>query len=110
MNDDLEAPLVQDPQPAPKSEFEDKPHVAPKKPEHLPPSSDKDFWGDDADMHQLTPEEIEAKRQQVILNMSHTSVRREGPYIICTGCPFEHTLPLNADLFDIVDGHLQAKA
>lgn len=96
-------PPVQEP--APTKDFSERPHgERPKKPEHLPPSSDQDFWTRDAETHQLTPEEIERQKQAVIIQMTHHSFKREGPYIICTSCPFAHTIPVNADDFEIVEG------
>ena len=56
-----------------------------KIPENLPPSSDKEFWGD-AETHSIS-----LKKNPVM--SKHKKLIMRGPYLVCLSCPFEHTIP-----------------
>jgi hypothetical protein len=68
-----------------------------KVPENLPPSSDKDFWGDS---------EIGVIKRHSFEMNNHYPVYIRGGVFVCKGCPFEHTLPLSTDKFTVKDGHV----
>ena len=60
-----------------------------QKPElkELPPSTDKGFWGEDADINLIHKDQLQR----------HTpncgSFRQQGPFVICGTCPNAHTIP-----------------
>ena len=52
----------------------------------LPPTSDKEFWGD------AVTTNVPIKRNEV--NKRHEIVW-EGPYAVCVSCEYRHTMPLD---------------
>ena len=64
----------------------------------LPASSDKTFWGEDAQV-----EVVNVNNLQETPLSDHYLVW-DGPYAKCVSCPFEHTIPLDYKKYELVDG------
>lgn len=67
----------------------------------LPPSSNKKFWGEDARINLVDKNSIPKMRVK-----EHFPIVRQGPYFVCKGCPYEHTIPLDPKKFEIKEGRL----
>lgn len=79
-------------------DWPDKERQAPKKPEHLPPSSDKEFWGEDAEVNTID------RNKLVTPDMSKHHLEWQGPYAVCVSCPFRHAVPLDFKKYNLIDG------
>ena len=67
--------------------------------QELPPSSDKEFWGDgEVNRFKLEEKTMPADR--------HFPVVRRGPYFVCKGCNYEHTIPTDPKKYTVKDGYL----
>jgi hypothetical protein len=54
----------------------------------LPPSSDKDFWGD-AEIIQI--------EKTMVTPPSHHTIVQMGAELVCISCPFQHTVSKMVD-------------
>ena len=66
--------------------------------ENLPPSSDKDFWGE-GEVNLFEAKESATKSR-------HFPIVQRGPYFVCKGCDFEHTIPADPKKFTVKNGYL----
>lgn len=66
----------------------------------LPPSDDKEFWGENE------IEVVDVPTPKV--EETHYLVWR-GPFAVCTSCPYEHTIPVDPKKYDIKNGVLVKK-
>ena len=78
-----------------------------KKVPGLPPSSDKEFWSE-AGVNLIDLKEVE-KQIKIIKLKDHYPVYQQGPYFICRGCPFKHTIPLDPNKFMVKEGKIVRK-
>lgn len=53
----------------------------------LPPSSDKKFWGENADVNLINKNDI----PRITPNCGN--FKQQGPFVICGTCPHSHTIP-----------------
>lgn len=81
-----------------------KERTAPSKP--LPPSSDTEFWGPDAVMAQYNPNTQGAATMQAL----HGEFSIENGYVVCGRCGGNHTIPIDLNKYDIVEGKIQKRA
>ncbi len=73
-------------------------------PKNLPSSLDKEFWAKEAVTTLIDTEKLSKP------NMTkHFPIVKKGPYFICRGCPFEHSIPLDPNKWDVKDGRLVKK-
>lgn len=63
----------------------------------LPPSSDKEFWGDN-EINVFDVPEVKPEKDHYLV--------WQGPYAVCTSCKYQHTVPIDFQKFDIVEGKL----
>lgn len=68
------------------------------KPIELPPSSDREFWGDDA-----TITTVNIENTKVRATTEHFLVW-EGSHARCVTCDYPHTIPLDFRKYDLVNG------
>jgi hypothetical protein len=61
----------------------------------LPPSSDKEFWGEN---------EIYVFDKPEALNTGDHYFVWRGPHAVCVKCPYEHTVPIDFRKYDIKHG------
>lgn len=71
-----------------------------QKPENLPASNDKKFWGEDALM---------ASYQQTedVVTKTHGEFYKIGSFIVCGRCDGSHTISFDPKKYKIVEGKLQ---
>lgn len=62
---------------------------------NLPPSDDK-FWGDG------DRETVEKPRRRQTVASCY--LVRHGAYAVCTSCEYEHTVPLDFEKYELIDG------
>lgn len=64
----------------------------------LPPS-DHPFWGgEDASVSRIPQDQI------VPPKMNEHYLVWQGPWAVCTKCPYTHTIPIDPLKYDLVDG------
>ena len=86
-----------------KQEFKEPEREAPKKPENLPSSEDKEFWGEGARINKINKNSLQAP------DMSKHQLIHTGYEIICVGCPFSHSISVDPAKFNVIDGKLTPK-
>lgn len=87
-----------------KKEWVEPERKKPKNTDTLPPSSDAEFWGEDAAVH-IIPTDEKGRPIQGRIASSHYFIQR-GQAIVCTGCPYEHTVSVDTKKFTARDGQI----
>lgn len=111
--EDEDTPLVQQAKTAPASDWSHKSKInngstdkTDTKTKELPSSSDSDFWGEDAEIVQLSQKEIERRHKQTAESMQNHRVSIVGREFICNSCPYSHSIPLSVDDFTVEGGRI----
>lgn len=81
----------------PVSKIPDRPERKPM-PENLPKSSDDSFWTPDGERNKIELDKL------VRPDMTKHSLVRRGIYAVCVTCPHQHTLALDFEKYDIING------
>lgn len=71
----------------------------------LPPSSNVDFWGPDAVMAQYNPNTMGAATYP-----THGNFHIQNGFVLCGMCSDNHTIPVDLNKYDIVEGRIVKKA
>ncbi len=76
-------------------DWTDEKTAGPSAPPELPPSSDKEFWGDDFHSVVRRVSDIAEETANIKQIMSNHRIQMQGQEFICSSCPHMHSIPLD---------------